>query len=98
MKDRPHLLGYTKSDLVTYVFLMTLLRAWVLASVTDRIPTEITKGKLADILLRPISYLGYWATQDAANKSLSIISAILEISLLSFFIAVPLSAPMSLAH
>lgn len=98
LKDRPSLLGYSKSDLISYVFLMTLLRAWVLACVTDRIPMEISKGKLSDVLLRPISYLGYWATQDAANKVLSLISAVFEVSILALFIRVPLSAPTSALH
>src|SRR5437868_5777522 len=71
-----HLFGYSRDQMLTYVLLMTFLRALVLGCVTDRIPMEIAKGTLSDILLRPISHLGYWATQDVANKSLNLISAV----------------------
>jgi len=81
LANRPQVLGYSREQLLTYVFVMTLLRAWVLGCVTDRIPMEIAKGQLSDILLRPISHLGYWATQDAANKSLNMLSACLEVTL-----------------
>ena len=86
---REGLLGYTRQQLLTYVLVMTLLRAFVLACVTDRIPTEISRGKISDILLRPLSYMGFWATQDAANKSLNLISAILEVLVFTFLVSAP---------
>lgn len=74
-------LGYTKPELLSYVILMSFLRAWVLGCVTDRIPSEIARGKLSDVLLKPMSYLSFWATQDLANKALNISFAVLEMVL-----------------
>src|SRR4051812_1842577 len=68
LEKQSNLMGYNRVQLLSYVLLMTLLRAWVLGCVTDRIPSEIATGKLSEILLRPISHLGFWATQDAAMK------------------------------
>jgi len=87
LQNQTTLWTYSRSELLTYVFLMTFLRAWVLASVTYRMPVEIAKGKISDILLRPISPLGFWATQDAANKALNMSSTIIEMAVFSFFVS-----------
>ncbi len=87
------LLGYSRDQMLTYVLVMTFLRALVLGCVTDRIPSEIAKGTLSDILLRPISHLGYWATQDVANKSLNLISSIFEITVFALLVQAPFVTP-----
>lgn len=96
LTPQSNLLGYTRDGMLTYVLMMTVLRALVLGAVTDRIPSEIAKGTLSDILLRPISHLGYWATQDAASKSLNLISVIFEISLFTWLVSAPFLLPSEL--
>jgi ABC-2 type transport system permease protein len=93
LENQTSVLGYTRPDLLTYVLLMTLLRAWVLGCVTDRLPMEISKGKLSELLLRPMSNAGYWAAQDLASKSLNIGFAILEVSLFAWMVHAPLVTP-----
>jgi ABC-2 type transport system permease protein len=61
--------------------MVSLLRAFVLAAVTYRIPVEIAMGRLSDTLLRPISLTGYWAAQDAASKALHLVAAVFELSI-----------------
>lgn len=78
---KTELLGYSSDQLLTYVLLMVLLRSWVLACITWRLPSEISKGKLSELLLRPISQVWYWAVQDLANKVLNVASAVLEVGL-----------------
>jgi ABC-2 type transport system permease protein len=95
LKNQLNLWTYDKSQLLTYVFLMTLLRAWVLSCVTYRMPVEIAKGKISEVLLRPMSYLGYWATQDAANKALNLTSALVELTVFSFIVSTPFLLPDS---
>jgi ABC-2 type transport system permease protein len=63
--------------------------------VTDRIPSEIAKGKLSELLLKPISHLGYWAIQDAAMKSLNIVFAIPEVLLFSWLVSAPFYLPQN---
>lgn len=87
------LFGYAPQQLLTYVLVMTLLRAWVLGCVTDRMPQEIAKGNLSDILLRPISNLSYWATQDMANKCLNMASAIFEVGIFMLLVSASLYVP-----
>lgn len=78
--NRSSVMGYSRDQIFTYVFLMSLLRAFVLAAVTYRIPVEIAMGRLSDTLLRPISLTGFWATQDAASKTLHLVAAVFELS------------------
>jgi ABC-2 type transport system permease protein len=86
-------LGYSREQLLTYVLVMTLLRAWVLGCVTDRVPMEIARGMISDVLLRPISHLWYWATQDAANKSLNLLSAVFEVGIFAWLMGSPFLSP-----
>jgi ABC-2 type transport system permease protein len=85
--------GYSRDQLLTYVLVMTLLRAWVLGCVTDRIPSEIARGMISDVLLRPISHLWYWATQDAASKSLNLLSAVVEVTVFVLLVSAPFLPP-----
>lgn len=96
LEKQPNLMGYNRVELLTYVLLMTLLRAWVLGCVSDRIPSEIATGKLSEVLMRPISHMGYWATQDAAMKSLNIVFAIPEVIVFSFLMSSPFYLPQQL--
>jgi len=96
LANQTGVLGYSRDQLLTYVLMMTLLRAFVLGCVTDRLPQEIAKGNLSDVLLRPISHLGYWATQDAANKTLNLVSAFFEVLLFMVLVQAPFYIPKSL--
>jgi len=93
LEKQSDLMGYNRVELLTYVLIMTLLRAWVLGCVSDRIPSEIATGKLSELLLRPISHMGYWATQDAAMKSLNIVFAIPEVLVFSLLMSAPFYLP-----
>jgi len=97
LTNRTDVAGYSRDQMLTYVLMMTLLRAWVLSNITDRIPAEISQGKLSELLLRPISHQGYWATQDAASKMLAIGSAVIELSLFMLIVRPPLLGPPSVA-
>ncbi len=96
LDNRSGLAGYSREQLLTYVLVMTLLRAWVLACVTDRIPSEISRGKISELVLRPMAMVGFWATQDVANKALNIASAVIELSVFIALVHPPLMAPVSL--
>jgi ABC-2 type transport system permease protein len=59
---------------------------------------EIAKGNLSDVLLRPVSQVGYWAAQDAANKLLHLAFAVAEIGLFMAIVRPPFLAPSSALH
>ncbi len=87
------LLGYNREHLLTYVLMATLLRAIVLSCASDYLPSEIAKGKLSDVLLRPISHMGWWAAQDASMKLLNLISASLELAIFMKLVSAPFFLP-----
>jgi ABC-2 type transport system permease protein len=91
--NQTSVLGYEREQLLTYVLMAALLRALVLGAVSDYLPSEIAKGKLSDVLLRPISHMGYWAAQDAASKSVNVISAAIELTIFALLVRTPFYLP-----
>jgi len=75
--------GYTKEQMITYIFLVLILYAFVASAPSNNyIGGEISSGDLSNYLVKPINYIKYWLTRDWASKTLNIIFAIGEISLL----------------
>jgi ABC-2 type transport system permease protein len=93
LTSRTDVAGYSREQMLTYVLMMTLLRAFVLSAVTDRIPSEIAQGKLSEHLLRPLSHIGFWATQDAASKMLNLGSFVIEMAVFIAIVRPPLLPP-----
>ncbi|MBI2118546.1 MAG: ABC-2 family transporter protein [Elusimicrobia bacterium] len=92
-QDRATLLGYTKSQMFTYVLGMNVLRALVFSDKTWEIIREINTGKISAYLIRPISYVGYSISRDLSDKALSLSSAIMEVLLAILVLSIPLYLP-----
>src|SRR3989442_8131372 len=84
---------YSRSQIFTYVLGMNILRALVLWSTTDNLPSEIVHGQLSDLLLRPIRPIGYWASRDVAAKGLQLSSAVVEVAVFALVASTPLYLP-----
>lgn len=77
--------GYTKEQMMTYVFLVLLVTSFVMSAPSnDNVGGEISDGTLNNFLVRPIGYLRYWLTRDLASKFLNILFATFEFGLLWF--------------
>lgn len=74
--------GYSHSQMLTYVFAMSVMRSLVFATRTDEIPMEINQGRLSGYLLKPVNFFFYTLSRDLAEKSINLISSIFEIALL----------------
>lgn len=81
-KNNVSVFGYTREKILTYVFLTLILRAFILGVRSIDVGGEISDGRLANYLLRPINYLGYWFTRDVADKLLNLIFSVFEVALL----------------
>jgi ABC-2 type transport system permease protein len=81
-KNNVSIFGYTREKILTYVFLTLILRAFILGVRSIDVGGEISDGRLANYLLRPINYLWYWFTRDWADKILNLIFSIFEAALL----------------
>lgn len=76
------LFGYDKSKILTYAFLLIIIRAVVLASKSTDVAGQIAGGELSNFLLKPINYFKYWITRDLSSKALNILFSIVEVTVL----------------
>jgi len=73
-KSKITFFGFTKDQIVTYIFLAAIIRQFVLTSATDQIAGELQSwGKFFSYLLRPIGYFRFWFTVDLVYKVTSLI-------------------------
>lgn len=89
-QGRSQLLGYTKSQMFTYILGMNVLRALVFSDKTWELIYEVNTGKISSYLVRPISYIGYCLSRDAADKCTQLVSALLEIALAIWILKISL--------
>ena len=94
-KDRTELLGYTQTQMFTYVMGMNVLRALVFSDKTWEILREINTGKISAYLIRPISYLGYSISRDLADKTAQAVSSLLEITFAALILGITFYRPPS---
>lgn len=78
------LFGYERSQMLSYILLVSFLRSFVLSSRSIDVAGEIREGELTNFLLRPVSYIGWWWSRDLADKAVNIGFATTEILLLYF--------------
>jgi ABC-2 type transport system permease protein len=74
--------GYTKAQILTYVFGIAIVKAFVMSSRTIDVAGEISRGELSNYLVKPVNYFKYWFTRDLSSKLLNLLFAVFEISIL----------------
>lgn len=92
-QNRTDLLGYTKSQMFSYVLGMNILRALVFSDKTWEIIREINTGRISSYLIRPISYIGYALSRDAVDKITNFISSLLEVAVAVWLLKISLYSP-----
>ena len=83
LKGRSTFAGYDHSQMITYILGMNILRSLVFASRTYEIAGEINHGRLSGYLLKPINFFIYTFFRDLSEKSINLLSAIIEVFILS---------------
>lgn len=76
------LFGYSKARMLTYVFGLLIVKAFVMSSKVREVAGEISRGDLSNYLLKPINYFNYWLTRDISSKALNLSFAVVEVFLL----------------
>lgn len=92
-QNRGVIFGYSRDQMLTYVFLTLVLRSIVLGVRSIDVGGEISDGRLSNYLVKPVSYHYFWFTRDLADKLLNIIFSAVEIVVLYFFLRPPLYFP-----
>ena len=76
------LFGYDRAQMLTYVFGLLVVKAFVLSARATDIASEIAEGDLSFKLLKPVSYFKYWLTRDLSSKALNLCFAFVETAIL----------------
>lgn len=84
--DKTSFLGYTRSEMLTYVLAINVLRSFVFTGRGWQLVSEISSGRISSYLVRPVSYHGYSLALDLAQKTVHAVSALLEVSLLAWLV------------
>ena len=84
--DKTSFLGYTRPEMLTYVLLLNVLRSFVFTGRGWQLVGEISSGKISSYLVRPVSYHGYALSLDLAQKTVHVVSAVLEVGLLALLV------------
>src|SRR6266853_931450 len=93
LKHRTSFMGYDRTQMITYVLGMNILRSLVFATRTEEIAGEINHGRLSAYLLKPVNFMLYTLFRDLSEKSINLVSAIIEISGLILFFGVKIPWP-----
>ena len=97
--SRDAALGYSRTQMISYVFLVLIIQTLVLAAPSnDNVGGEINNGDLSNYLVKPISYLNFWLSRDWASKFLNIIFAVIEFSLLRLVFRPQLQFSENMVH
>jgi len=83
------LFGYDREKILTYVFGLIFVKAFVLSSRAQDVSGEISRGEIINHLLKPISYFKYWLTRDLSSKVLNLVFAAGEFSFLYIILKPP---------
>ena len=74
--------GYDRAMILTYVFAIMIVRAFVLSARAVDVADDIAEGNLSNYLVKPVSYFKYWFTRDIASKALNLSFAAVEFAAL----------------
>lgn len=76
------LFGYDRAKILTYVFGILVVKAFVFSARSVDVAGEIADGNLSNYLSKPVNYFTYWLTRDIASKALNLCFAVFEIVIL----------------
>jgi len=79
--EKTDFLDYSKSQILTYVLGISLLKSIVIASRSIDLGGQIKSGYLTKLLIQPINLFKFWFSRDLADKLMNIFFMIFEIFL-----------------
>src|ERR1051325_3861296 len=95
LKHRTSFVGYNRTQMITYVLGMDILRSLVFATRTEEIDSEIKHGRLSSYLLKPVNFMFYTLFRDLSEKSINLLSAIIEVTGLTIIFHVHIQWPVN---
>lgn len=93
LKHRSSFAGYDRAQILTYVLGMNVIRGLVFATRTEELTAEINHGRLSSYLLKPVNFMLYTLFKDLSEKSINMLSAIVEVLGLIWLFHMPVKVP-----
>lgn len=84
-QNQSKVFDYTKQTIVTYILVISLIRSIILSSRIMDVARHIHEGEIVNFLVKPLKIIEFYFARDLADKSLNVLSSLLEISLLLYF-------------
>lgn len=81
--------GYDRAKILTYIFGLMIVRAFVLSARAADVAGEVSRGDLSNYLVKPVNYFKYWLTRDISSKALNLAFAAGEFILLYLLLRPP---------
>lgn len=85
--------GYNRHEMLSYIFLISVLQSIILASTLHGLAGRIYSGQLSHQLVKPVNIFAYLATEDLGDKLRNFAFAILENGLLYLIFLPNISMP-----
>ncbi|MBI2018045.1 ABC-2 family transporter protein [Candidatus Daviesbacteria bacterium] len=90
-QNQTQVFGYTQASILTYIIVATIIRTMTLSSRVIDVAGQINEGSIANFLLKPLNFIGYFFARDIADKLLNILFVIVEITVLIYLLKPPLN-------
>lgn len=85
-QNQTQVFGYTQMTILTYILVSAVIRAITLSSRVIDVAGQINEGSIANFLVKPLSFIGYFFVRDIADKLLNILFVMFEITILIYFL------------
>lgn len=88
-QGKTEVFGYSRTDMFTYILLITFLQGIVLSTQTHKVANEINTGDLSNLLIKPINYFGFNFARDLTDKFINTVFSFLEMLILIMILKPP---------
>lgn len=87
------LFNYSESEMITYIFLVSVLQSILLTSALHNLAGDVYSGKISTLLLKPINLFSYLSIYEASDKVLNLAFIFIEAIILYLIFQPVLMAP-----
>lgn len=85
--------GYDRAQMISYVFVVSLLQGAILASSLHGLAGEVYSGSISQLLIKPIAVFKYLAASEVADKIKNVVLILAEMSIFYLIFQPSLSFP-----
>lgn len=88
--------SYSKERLLSYILFSSLVTTFIASSRISGLAFEIQSGGIMNLLLKPLSVFGYYATTDVVDKLMNLFFGSIEFAIIVYSFSIPLVVPQQI--